>query len=111
LARARAAARLEHAHLAVMRRIGGAEDAFEPDLAGGARLSDICRKRFGSGPVPLACGLRILLDALSGAAAPHGGSLGFADGALAPCNIVIGPDGRSRLVGVVAAHFEEGAPP
>jgi hypothetical protein len=111
LATARAVAALKHPHLVEMRPSSADHVEFEPDLQGGARLSDICRARFGSRPVPLAFGLRILLDALSGLAALHGQALGFSHGELSPCNIVVGRDGRSRLVGVVAAHFEERASP
>src|SRR5690242_4384177 len=79
LAKAHAAARLEHAHLIALRpSAGDPQQAFEPDLAGGERLSEICRKRFSAKPAPLAFGLRILLDALSGLAALHGGALCFA---------------------------------
>src|SRR5258705_5721840 len=111
LATARAIARFGHPYLVEMRPVSAEELAFDPELRGGVRLSDICRQRFGSGPAPLAFGLRILLDALSGLAALHGSLLGFAHGEMAPCNIVVGADGPSRLIPVVAAHFLEAAPP
>jgi serine/threonine-protein kinase len=111
LATARAIARFSHPYLVEMRALSTDELEFEPELRGGVRLSDLSRERFSSGPAPLAFGLRILLDALSGLAAVHGASLGFAHGEVAPCNVVVGADGRARLVPVVAAHFLEGAPP
>jgi serine/threonine protein kinase len=111
LATARAIARFSHPYLVEMRALAADELEFEPELRGGARLSDLSRERFSSGPAPLAFGLRILLDALSGLAALHGASLGFAHGEVAPCNIVVGADGRARLVPVVPTHLLEGAPP
>jgi serine/threonine protein kinase len=111
LATARAMARFSHPYLVEMRPASPDELAFEPELRGGMRLSDLSRVRFGSGPAPLAFGLRILLDALSGLAALHGASAGFCHGEVAPCNIVVGTDGKSRLIPVVAAHFADKAPP
>jgi serine/threonine protein kinase len=111
LATARAMARFSHPYLVEMRPVSPEELEFEPELRGGMRLRDVCRIRFGSGPVPLAFGLRILLDALSGLAALHGASLGFCHGEVAPCNVVLGVDGKARLIPVVAAHFAERAPP
>src|SRR5690349_7858896 len=72
LATARAIARFSHPYLVEMRALSADELEFEPELRGGVRLSDLSRERFSSGPVPLAFGLRILLDALSGLAAVHG---------------------------------------
>ena len=106
-----AAARLKHPHLVEMRQLfGGAELKFEPELAGGMRLSEICRKRFASGPVPLSFGLRILLDTMSGLAALHGKSFGYSHGEVAPCNIVVGTDGTARIIPVVASHCQDGPP-
>jgi len=107
---ARALAELKHPFLVEMRPASG-EVEFEVDLQGGVSLSELCRVRFAARPVPLAPGLRILLDALSGLRALTGSSPGFSHGEFAPCNIVVGKDGRGRLVPVVAAHFEEAAPP
>jgi hypothetical protein len=111
LATARAIARFSHPYLVEMRPLSADELEFETELRGGVRLADLSRQRFSSGPAPLAFGLRILLDALSGLAALHGSSLGFAHGEVAPCNVVVGADGRARLVPVVPSHFLEGAPP
>jgi serine/threonine-protein kinase len=83
---------------------------FEVEFHGGVRLSELSRKRFGSGPVPLGFGLRILLDTLSGLAALHG-SLAFAHGEVAPRNIIVGRDGTARLIPVVAAHWQEDVSP
>ncbi len=111
LATARAMARFTHPYLVEMRALSSEEIEFEPELRAGMRLSEICKARFASGPAPLAFGLRILLDALSGLAALHAAALGFAHGELAPCNVVVGTDGKSRVIPVVAAHFLEAAPP
>src|SRR5438046_10533856 len=85
---------LRHPHLAVMRRIPG---GFEADLGGGELLSQLCLRKYGSRPMPLRFGLRILLDALSGLAALHGAKkngrpLGFSHGELSPSKIVVGRD-------------------
>lgn len=105
---------LRHPHLVVMRPLVGGV-GFEPEMAGGELLSELCRVKYASRPIPLRFGLRILLDTLSGLAALHGAKksgrpLGFAHGELAPCNIVIGRDGTARLVSVVNAHWKKGAP-
>src|SRR5262249_4867791 len=111
LATARAMARFSHPYLIEMRPLSGDELEFEPELRSGMRLSDVCRVRFGSGPSPLAFGLRILLETLSGLAALHAASVGFSHGEVALCNIVVGSDGKSRLIPVAAAHFAEAAAP
>src|SRR5258708_3916881 len=107
----RAVAEIRSDFLVPMRPSDGTTLAFEAELAGGARLSDLGKRRFGSERVPLRFGLRILLDALSGVAALHGSSLRFAHGEVAPWNVVVGHDGFPRLIPLVAAHAEEGAPP
>src|SRR5258708_7214484 len=107
-AKLRAAAQLRHPHLVEMSSAGGEAPKFDPLLQGGLRLSELCRKRFGSGPVPLGYGLRILLDTLSGLAALHG-SLAFSHGEVAPRNIIVCRDGTSRLIPVVTAHWQDDA--
>src|SRR5438445_7887595 len=109
VAKLRAAAQLRHPHLVEMSS-SGADAPKDPVLHGGLRLSELSRKRFGSGPVPLGYGLRILLDTLSGLAALHG-TLQFAHGEVAPRNIVVGRDGTSRLIPVVTAHWQDDASP
>src|SRR5579859_4401857 len=94
-----------------MRPVAGSKVAFQPDLDGGVRLSELGKRRFGAERVPLPFGLRILLDALSGVAALHGSPMRFAHGEIAPCNVVVGNDGRSRLIPLVPAHYEDGIPP
>src|ERR1051325_8907661 len=84
---------LRHPHLVVMQPRPG-RVGFEPDLAGGERLSQLCRRKYGTRPMPLRFGLRILLDVLSGLAALHGAKkngrpLAFAHGELSPTNIVV----------------------
>src|SRR5882762_11488535 len=110
LAKVRAAAHLRHPHLVEMFAKAGEGPGFEAEFHGGVRLSELSRKRFGSGPVPLGYGLRILLDTLSGLAALHG-TLQFAHGEVAPRNIVVGRDGTARLIPVVTAHWQEDVSP
>ena len=105
---------LRHPHLVVMHPLVG-EVGFEPEMAGGESLSELCRVKYASRPIPLRFGLRILLDTMSGLAALHGAKksgrpLGFAHGEVAPSNIVIGRDGMARLVPVVNAHWKKGHP-
>jgi serine/threonine protein kinase len=106
---------LRHPHLVVMRPLPG-QLGFEPEMAGGERLSQLCRVKYASRPIPLRFGLRILLDTLSGLAALHGAKkngrpLGLSHGQVAPSNIVVGRDGIARLIPVVNAHWDKGALP
>ncbi|HUR56287.1 MAG TPA: hypothetical protein VM029_01160 [Opitutaceae bacterium] len=105
---------LRHLHLIVVRR--SAEGVgFEPESVGGMSLAELSRIDAGGFPLALRVGLRILLDALSGLAAvheatQHGKPLDFVHGEVAPSNIFIGRDGVGRLVPVVPAHWNDGAP-
>ncbi len=108
LARLRAVAHLRHPHLVEMRAVIGKSDRFEAEPRGQVSVAELCRLRFGGGPVPLRFGLRILLDALSGLAALHGSS--FAHGEFAPFNVYVARDGTAQLLPLVAAHWDGDVP-
>ncbi len=109
----RVIADLRHPHLiAMLRNPDGI--GFQPDLAGGRSLAELSCSEAGWFPLPLRVGLRVLLDALSGLAAVHqatqnGKAVEFVHGELAPSNIIVGRDGRGRLIPVLPAHWNERA--
>lgn len=104
---------LRHPHLIYMQRSSDGP-GFQADLAGGMSLAELSRSDAGWFPLPLRVSLRVLLDALSGLAAVHqasqnGKPVDFVHGELAPSNIIVGRDGRGRLIPVLPAHWNDRA--
>src|SRR4051812_11253193 len=103
LARARVIADLKDPHLLPMQlREDGS--GYDPAPFGGKTLTEL--RTSAAGPPPLSFGLRILLDVLRGLAAVHGAKangspLGFVHGEVTPSHIVVGVDGKARLIPLV----------
>jgi serine/threonine protein kinase len=107
MTRARVIAELKDPHLLPMQlREDGS--GYEPAPFGGRTLSEL--RTGATGPPSLSFGLRILLDVLRGLAAVHGAklngtALGFVHGEVVPSHIVVGIDGKARLIPLVPAHW------
>ncbi|HEY3593100.1 MAG TPA: hypothetical protein VGL13_04480, partial [Polyangiaceae bacterium] len=107
MARVRVIAELKDPHLLPMQlREDGT--GYEPAPFAGRTLSEL--RTSAAGPPTLTFGLRILLDVLRGLAALHGAKqngspLNFVHGEVIPSHIVVGVDGKARLIPLVPAHW------
>jgi WD40 repeat protein len=94
LAEARAAAQLSHPNIVTVYDVG--EHAGCPYLALEYVAGDTLRVRMERGRLPLAEGLRLACDLAAAVAAAHAAGVAHLD--LTPRNVIIGDDGRLRVV-------------